>query len=155
MIIFNSYPHSDAHFQIFSFQNVLLFTKSSGDSDIKPAVSQWKAIWRWIYCRRFFMSSNQTSHYIRKCIRMPNNCLVYNASHSNLAWEIKLKSSCLKLYCRHVLHFWCTHVEVNHLPPTTSGFVKQCMTNILPLAQLKDQTHGLVNESNFFAHLSR
>ena len=49
-------------------------------SDVKPDISQWKTMLLYdvgflkvycrLYCRKFFTSSNQTSHYIRKYIRI-------------------------------------------------------------------------------------
>ena len=66
---------------IFPFKMHYCLPNTKGFSNIKPDVSQWQAtlhyydisfltVYHRIYCRKFLMSSNQTSGYNRKCIRI-------------------------------------------------------------------------------------
>ena len=71
------YPHSYALLLCFPFEMSYFAPTASTTSDVKPDVSQRKAtlrndvgfptVYRRLYRRNFFMSSNQTSRYIRKC----------------------------------------------------------------------------------------
>ena len=84
MTIFNKVipMDSQALFNILSFQNILLFTKVKWCQQHKIRSQPMKTDFtnrlyvftsdfqKYLYCRKFLMSCNHSSHYIRKYIRM-------------------------------------------------------------------------------------
>ena len=104
------------HLFIFSVEKMYCLLKTtSAVSCVKPNASQWEAtlrddvgfatVYRRIYRRKFLTLSNQTSRYIRECIRITllllnSTCLVLTNSvdQDQLASVLK-KPTDLDLHC--------------------------------------------------------
>ena len=76
-----SYPHSNTLFHIFTLQAALFCIagkryqrRKTGHHRMKSIFTLWcQVVYRRIYCHRFLTSSSQTSHYIRKYIRISDH----------------------------------------------------------------------------------
>ena len=96
------YPHSNALFQIYSSKAQHFASNWSFVSNVKqlrqPITSDVTydvgapTVYRRIYWRKFLTLSNQTSRYIRKCIRMKSKCNCRRFFGAN--WKFRHSGNC-------------------------------------------------------------
>ena len=95
------------HLFIFSIEKMYCLHKTtSAVSCVKPNASQWEAtlrddvgfatVYRRIYRRKFLTLSNQTSRYIRECIRI---FIICASVVSYVTFVLSLFNPCLSHWC--------------------------------------------------------